>query len=305
MLRNFVLWIKPIHSELFKYLADHKPVQGVVKLNLHNGKTKKMYSNSDDFMLKEVFFGITDEIGTDRLVSVLAPQSEVIMDVGANTGLFSLFCFGYNNRAKIHAFEPVTTIGDRFNLNRQLNDADSITLHRIVLSDKSTDDKVLYVPYSDISYSSSILKEFHDEDSVKKLYVKSETLDEFVKENNINRVDLVKIDVEWHEYEVLNGSLNVLNKYSPVLIIEVLFAEVEELKNSTLINKLPKDHHVKISELLKNIGYNFYEIDYDGITRVDELKPGNHERNYLFSKKRSVEERLLFKDQNKLVKQIL
>ncbi len=303
--RNLVLLIKPFHSLLFKKLTNHMPVQGIVKLKLHNGKALKMYSNSDDFMLKEVFFGITDESGTDRLVSILAPLSDVIVDVGANTGLFSLFCFGYNNKAKIHAFEPVKTIGNRFNLNRQLNNADTITLHRTVLSDQSTDERLLYVPNSDISYSSSILKEFHDEDSVKKLYVKSETLDGFVKENNIDRVDLVKIDVEWHEYEVLKGSLNVLDKFSPVLIIEVLFAEVEELKNSTLVNKLPKDHHIKISEFLRNNGYNFYEINHNSIKRVDELMPGKHERNYLFSKKRSVDQRLYFADQQHLIKQIV
>ncbi len=293
ILRNCILLIRPIHPKLFKKLTDHLPLQGTVNVRLLNGRSIRMFSNSDDFMLKEAYFGISDESGTDMLVSILAPISKVIIDVGANTGLFSMFCYGYNSRALIHSFEPVKSIGDRFLMNCKLNKAQSVHLHRTILSDECND-KVLYVPNSDISYSSSTLKEFHEETAVSQQKVKATTLDSFKKENSIPKLDLIKIDVEWHEYEVLKGALNVLEKDSPILIVEVLFAETEEQKNPALKGKLPRDHHHKIAGLLKQYGYYFYEIDALGLTRVDELLPGDHERNYVFSKKLSDEKTLLF-----------
>lgn len=305
ILRNCVLWIKPLHTALFRKLADHMPVQGTVRISLQNKKVIRMYSNSDDFMLKEVFFGITDENGTDRLVGVLAPVSNVVLDVGANTGLFSLFCFGYNSKAQIHSFEPVKTIGDRFLKNCELNDAKSITLHRTILSDHSEGERVLYVPNTDISYSSSTLKEFHDASAVTELILSATTIDIFKKQHSIPKIDLMKIDVEWHEYEVLNGAIHTLELDAPILIIEVLFAETEEAKNPLLKGKLPKDHHHKIANLLQHHGYYFYEIDALGLTRVEVLLPGKHERNYLFSKKQSKDRRLLFSQPETIVAQLV
>lgn len=305
LLRNLILCVKPLSKSFYKKLADHLPLQGIISIKLLNGKNIKMFSNSDDFMLKEAFFGISDEHGTDTLVSILAPKSKVIFDIGANTGLFSVFCFGYNTDAKIYAFEPVHSIANRFDRNIDLNKPNNIELHQNVISGSSSGFVSLFVPKTEISYSSSSLKEFHDAGSVEEIKVKALTLDDFFIENEIIRADLIKIDVEWHEYEVLTGAMNVLSKCSPLLIVEILFAETEEKKNASLLGKLPADHHLKIGKFLKELGYYFYEIYHDGILRVDELEPGNHERNYLFSKKKSINKKLSFSAKEEIINQLL
>ncbi len=45
-------------------------------------------------------------------------------------------------------------------------------------------------------------------------------LDAWVGENGLNRIDLIKLDVEGAEARVLQGAENVLRRYAPILITE-------------------------------------------------------------------------------------
>ncbi|MHC4459382.1 MAG: FkbM family methyltransferase, partial [Planctomycetota bacterium] len=47
------------------------------------------------------------------------------------------------------------------------------------------------------------------------------TVDDFCIENQISRVDLIKIDTDGHELQVLTGARKTLGKYTPFLIFEI------------------------------------------------------------------------------------
>ena len=65
--------------------------------------------------------------------------------------------------------------------------------------------------------------------------VASLKLDDYINQNKIKKIDLIKIDVEMHEAEVLEGFKVYLEKFKPIIIIEVLETSVAEKLNS-LIN---------------------------------------------------------------------
>jgi len=46
-------------------------------------------------------------------------------------------------------------------------------------------------------------------------------LDSFVEREGVDRLDLIKIDVDGHEYPVLKGGLRTLTGFRPVLVIEM------------------------------------------------------------------------------------
>jgi FkbM family methyltransferase len=50
---------------------------------------------------------------------------------------------------------------------------------------------------------------------------RTETLDGFVARTDVKRLDLIKIDVDGHEYQVLKGARAVLKRFSPVLVMEL------------------------------------------------------------------------------------
>jgi FkbM family methyltransferase len=56
-----------------------------------------------------------------------------------------------------------------------------------------------------------------------KYIVSLDTLDKIVKEYNIRKIDLIKIDVEGAELDVLEGSRVILEKDRPILLVEVHF----------------------------------------------------------------------------------
>ena len=80
-------------------------------------------------------------------------------------------------------------------------------------------------------------KGFVDSDRIK---IRKKKLDEF----NLKNIDYIKIDVQFHELEVIEGALDTLVKNNPVLCIEAARRNEEEL---TYVKKIVK--------LLENIDY--------------------------------------------------
>lgn len=279
-------------------------IKGIVPITLANGNVIKMYSNSDDFVLKELYFGLNDEKGTEKIMKLAAERSAVIFDIGANTGLFSISCSGYNPHARIFSFEPVEQIADRFDKNISINHLSNIEVIRKLVSDKVQEDMTLFVPNSEISYSASTFKDFHDPETITPTKVEATTIDDFKRERSLPKIDFIKVDVEWHEFEVLLGAMDVLKNDSPLLIIEILFSSLEVRKNAQLAGKLPQDHHLNIQKLLTDLGYYSYMINALGIYRVDQLEPNANERNYLFSKKQSERHFISFNESDLIVDQV-
>ena len=104
--------------------------------------------------------------------------------------------------------------------------------------------------------------------------VATRTLDSIVEELMLDRLNLVKIDVEGADFEALEGFKITLKKFRPDILIEIT-------DNSSSL---------KISELLKeiNLEYIYYEIDdIHGLVKKEDIsKAGN--RNFLICKKESL-----------------
>ena len=98
-----------------------------------------------------------------------------------------------------------------------------------------------------------------------KLNIKTITLKEYIEQNNITNIDLMKIDVETHEPEVMEGVSPYFDQFNPILLIEILNDEVAlRLNNYFDINK-----------------YNFYNIDEKaGIRKTTSLMKSDF-YNYL------------------------
>jgi FkbM family methyltransferase len=80
--------------------------------------------------------------------------------------------------------------------------------------------------------------------------VDTETIDNFCKKKKINRIDLLKVDTEGHEYEVLDGARNMLKN------IKIIYLEIMSTKPS-FDNKF-----IKIFKLLKKNNFNLIKKKY-------------------------------------------
>lgn len=75
------------------------------------------------------------------------------------------------------------------------------------------------------------------------------TLDHFIENHALPRVDLIKIDVDGHESAVIKGSNNTLEKHAPTLVMEFAPYTLTEMGSS-----LPE-----LLELLEPHGYNLFD----------------------------------------------
>ena len=95
-----------------------------------------------------------------------------------------------------------------------------------------------------------------------KIAVQSVGLDQYMAENGIQRVDVMKLDVEGGELEVLRGAAGMLEKLRPILICEVL-------DQTTLVWGYPAR---EIILLLASAGYLWFECAPDGTLDPHEIR---------------------------------
>lgn len=149
----------------------------------------------------------------------LSKMSNTILDVGANTGVYSLVSGAVNQAARIYAFEPMPAVFERLSENLRLN---SFNIQPCDIAASNANGQTsFYVDNTEFTYTASLNK-MHQSGSKKiEIPVKTRSLDSFVTENGL-RPELVKIDVERHEPAVIEGFLNSIRQYRPALLIEVL-----------------------------------------------------------------------------------
>jgi FkbM family methyltransferase len=204
------------------------------------------------------------ESSSMRLWMGLSAKATVIFDVGANTGLFSLVAKAINPNAEIHSFEPVERVFRKLKRNIIANEFD-IAAEQLGISN-STGTATIYDVPEDHVYSVTINKNLNPESQlVIPTTVPVTTLDHYVHSHNLRAVNLMKIDVETHEPEVLEGALNLIRDNRPAILVEVLTSEVAE----------------RLMLLLRGLDYTYFSVDELEGPRLSTVISPHQYQNYL------------------------
>jgi FkbM family methyltransferase len=142
-------------------------------------------------------------------------KDDIVIDAGANLGLFSLLC-AQKEAKKVYAFEPQKAVVKLLEKNILLNNyTDIIDVVPLGLSNKHN---FCQLSLSDNCHAtgSIILKRNEVNDTEEILCV---TLDNWAKENNISKIDFIKADIEGSERYMLLGATEILSKFSPRLAV--------------------------------------------------------------------------------------
>lgn len=198
----------------------------------------------------------------------LCVDAEYIIDVGAKTGVYSLLAKTINNQAKVYAFEPVSRVFQKLKYNVALNHFNIKTYELAVSNNNGT--AIIYDTPTDHILSVTVNKNLHPpEQKVIETQIQTVKLSSFIKKEKLPKIDSIKIDVETHEPEVLEGLGDYLQIFHPTMLIEVLNNEVGN----------------KIEELVKDHGYYYFDIDEKNqIKVVDHIKKSSY-FNYLLCQK--------------------
>ena len=196
-----------------------------------------------------------------KLVPVLCRKDSTAVDIGAHFGMYSYWMREHS--AEVHAFEPVPRLAKVLAAGHRRDGR--VSVHEGALS-ATTGEATLRAPIAGLGRStievSNALEGMKDPTvTIDERSVTTWTLDEF----ELQRVALIKIDVEGHEESALQGALATLAKWRPALIVEL-----EERHNPGCIER--------VTQLLAPLGYERYQ--FDGRRLVPRVTPQRH--NFLF-----------------------
>lgn len=145
----------------------------------------------------------------ENVESFSESAKQVIFDVGANVGEYSVIAKKINKEAQIHCFEIHTDTVKT--LQGNLKNFSNIVINNFGLSNKSS--TVDFLDYGSNSGANSFITApaFQHLGETKISKSKVITGDEYCAKNKVNKIDVLKIDVEGHEYSVLEGFSTMLS----------------------------------------------------------------------------------------------
>lgn len=231
------------------------------------------------FSLMHYFLGtITgqteDERPIVRLLHRLVREGDVFFDVGANLGFYSFYVGPLCGKAgSVHAFEANPRLIPHLGRSIELNWAQSnIQLNAVAVGRQSDTYLPLYDP-DRIGCSSLYTHEWLNRDAT--VLVPVMTIDDYIRERKISRIDVMKIDIEGAEMEAFQGMEETFRVCPPrVIICELMPYENTYRPDSieVLHRALSAANPSQIIEFLHAQGYEMFQIvEIDGRLKLPEM----------------------------------
>lgn len=171
---------------------------------------------------------------------VRVDERDIVIDLGANIGMFTGFAL-WKGAQKVYAFEPVPYVLDYLKQTVEVNDyGNKVEIIPWAVMDKKGEIDIC-IDEENFGGSSCVLPR----EKSKKVKAKAVTLDEFVEENNIDRIDFIKADIEGAERYMLMGAKNVLREFRPKLALCTYHLPDDREVMTDLILEANPDYEIK------------------------------------------------------------
>jgi len=255
---NLIPFKKQIFS-LVKFLFNpgqkiyqHLAFKGVFQVKIKNTEFDMYHPGT--LIENQLFWRGVDgfEPNSLRVWAVLCRDASVILDIGANTGVYTLIAKSQNIKSKVYSWEPVERVYEILNKNLHINHYDVNAYNAAVSNKDGISD--FYDDDNPHTYSVTLNLDLSHDKKLHKVETKVIRLDNFIKANKIKSIDLIKIDVETHEPEVIEGLGIFLKQFRPTFVIEII----------------KKDVAISLHENFSGLKYNYFYINepFGGVEEV-------------------------------------
>jgi FkbM family methyltransferase len=275
---TYISRMHKFHAILHKY-SDFIKDTDISSVEIRDGQTTmtarksgiKLFSNGVDERIIPVEilnFGNFEAEFLEIILEMIADNG-VIIDIGANVGWYSLNLAISIKKSKIYALEPIPSTFKMLGKNIALNNFSNISLFNIGLGDKKSISKFYYYPEG---AGNASLKKLAQNRRLEIIKCHIDTLDNFIIEKKITRLDFIKCDVEGAELLVFKGGVETIKKYKPVIFTEML------RKWSKKFSYHPND----IIGLFNNIGYKCFVMSQGKLTNIYKINDNTKDTNFFF-----------------------
>jgi len=235
---------------------------------------KKIFFSQSYLLRKRLIRAINKNYEKElSLIDRFANKSKDALDIGVYRGVYSFKLS--KSFKKVHAFEPNPLLFPYLNKNLK-KIINNIDLYNLALSDKQGDTE-LKLPKRAKSIFKDNIEELYqlgaasihpqkDFKEFKKVQVNKNKLDNIPIKNDIG---FIKIDVEGHELEVINGAIETIKRNKPILLIEIERRHSKRSVEDTI-------NHIN------NLGYKSFFVKNENLISTENLSDKNLENNFFF-----------------------
>jgi len=171
----------------------------------------KMPCDLSEMLQRQFYFFGTYFLEEDilRCWEAAAKGAKVILDVGANAGIYSLAALAIQPDATIHAFEPTPEIAARLRATAKLNGLDRLHVHEVAVLNKNGQ-ATLKRFRGELGTNEGMNFISRDLGDSRSERVQTVCVDQFCQDHSINHIDLMKLDIQGHEYAALQGAEHLI-----------------------------------------------------------------------------------------------
>lgn len=196
-------------------------------------------------------------------------KNDVVFDIGGNYGWYSIHIAKKFPLAEIYSFEPVPNTFAILKENISINNIKNIKVVNMGLSNEVGEFTFYCDPNLTVNAS---LNNVSDNSNAIEVICKVDIFDNFVKKNNITKIDFIKCDIEGAELFALIGAKKSINNYKPKIFVEML------RKWALKFGYHPND----IISFLKELGYKCFIINKGFLEEIIEVTDLTVETNFVF-----------------------
>lgn len=185
-------------------------------------------------------------VGKNKNGMEYVKEDSIVIDVGANLGIFSVFVSQFCPNGRVYAFEPVGSLIEILEGFRRVSGADKLEIVERALGDTVTSQEIIV--YEDSAGVSTLSEDEHASrverglvSGFRKEQVQITTLDVFVTERGLDRVDFIKIDTEGYELKILKGAAETIRRFRPVIIAQNHYSvSIDQIRD--LLNRIVENY---------------------------------------------------------------
>lgn len=187
-----------------------------------------VFEIDENFTYDAALLTMYNEIWNDDLYRIFKKKSifnikknDIIIDLGANNGMFSILAARLAKKGRVIAVEPHPINFEYLQLNIKSSGVKNITT-----VNKAVDSSFGLKELNTDSFGTHSLIEFYEFGSEKianagnKIKIETVTLDGILEEFNFDKIDYLKIDIEGMEYEILGNLTRTTFKKIKKIVIE-------------------------------------------------------------------------------------
>jgi FkbM family methyltransferase len=210
--------LAPIRNSFFRNNGSYKEVLVKVKRAYSNYLVEFNFFASIQVASKAKYNGIENTLLNNSIALLKSDENDkIVFDVGTNFGFLSLvWANTICENGKVYSFEPHHSLYRSYTKSVKSN----LLEKNIVTENVAVGNELGSIELNLLSTSSNTLELESNKGNNKKEKVNLITLDHYAEKNNITKCDLIKIDVDGIEFDILNGSQELIKKLKPIFIVE-------------------------------------------------------------------------------------